>query len=69
MSTFEGRSYTFSFIDGLTPAGGNYVRSAASRGGSVGQQAIDRLADTGVEITTELLKVTMQRIIGEALSP
>ena len=61
----KGRGYLVSYMDGLTPEGGNYVRAAESNG--VWDMAGGRIAKAGCSITTELMKAGMKLYINEII--
>ena len=60
-STFDGAVYTFSYIDGLTVEGSNYVINASKS--KLWEKAMQKLLEQGFEVTTKNVLLTIQSLI------
>lgn len=62
-STFDGRNIFISHMDGLSQAGGEYVRHAASQY----ERAINEIQKTGIEVSTDILSAYVKKLVFGAL--
>ena len=63
--SFEGVTYNFGFINGLTAKGGDYVRDSRSK---YWNEAWEKIKETGLEVTTKRLLEFLPVLILKALS-